>query len=187
MHEPGTAVIIAQTKKWIADVVAGCNFCPFAAREIKRGSIHYTVLQDATLKNALEAVAVAFVHLNDHPETETSFLILPGSFMALDDYLQLVELSDALIEREDYEGIYQVASFHPAYLFAGSNEEDPSNYTNRSPYPMLHFLREESISKAVDAYPDIDDVTEKNISFTQEKGLKYMQQMLAACMQNEIE
>jgi uncharacterized protein len=187
MHEPGTAAIIAQTKKWIADVVAGCNFCPFAAREIKRGSIRYEVLHQGTMKTALEGVAVAFAHLDNHPETETSFLILPGSFAILEDYLQLVDLSDGLIEKENFEGIYQVASFHPAYLFAGSNEQDPSNYTNRSPYPMLHFLREDSISKAVDSYPDIDDVPERNISFTQEKGLKYMQQLLASCMHNDGE
>jgi hypothetical protein len=90
----------------------------------------------------------------------------------------MLGLAESLLEKEDYEGIYQMASFHPEYLFAGSTNEDPSNYTNRSPYPMLHFLRESSITKAVDSYPGIDDVPQRNIAFTKEKGLLYMQQLM---------
>ena len=174
--------IIAQTKKWITDVVVGCNFCPFAAREVKRGSIAYEVLDEATMETALQAVATAFLQLDNDPAIETSLLILPNSFESFKTYLELVELADALLEKEDYEGIYQVASFHPQYLFSGSNEEDPSNYTNRSPYPMLHFLREDSLSKVIDSHPDIDDVPVQNISFSREKGIRYMQELLASCM-----
>lgn len=179
MDQQAEQLIIAQTKKWITDVVVGCNFCPFAAREVKRESISYEVLQEADMETTLQAVAIAFSFLNEHPETETSLLILPGSFENFEDYLQLVELAEALLVREEYEGIYQIASFHPAYLFAGSNENDPANYTNRSPYPMLHFLREESVSQAVDSHSDIDQVPEQNIAYTEEKGLSYMQQLLS--------
>ncbi|MBC7866754.1 MAG: DUF1415 domain-containing protein, partial [Gloeobacteraceae cyanobacterium ES-bin-316] len=114
---------------------------------------------------------------------ETSLLILPDSFQGFEDYLQLVALAESLLEKEEYDGIYQLASFHPKYLFAGSNEMDPSNYTNRSPYPMLHFLREDSVSIAVDNHTDIDAVPEQNIAFTQEQGLGYMQGLLAGSMQ----
>ncbi len=182
MEQQAEQLIIDQTKKWIADVVVGCNFCPFAAREVKRDSISYEVLQQADMETTLQAVASTFSYLDEHPEIETSLLILPGSFESFDAYLQLVELAESLLEQEEYEGIYQVASFHPAYLFAGSNEHDPANYTNRSPYPMLHFLREESVSQAVDSHPDIDQVPEQNIAFTEDKGLSYMQQLLAACL-----
>ena len=182
MEAPDDQLIIAQTRKWITEVVIACNFCPFAAREVKRDSIVYEVLQDASMETSLQAVANMFLHLDEHPETETALLILPGSYEQFDEYLQLVDMAEALLQQEDYEGVYQVASFHPHYLFAGSKEKDPANYTNRSPYPMLHFLREESVSKAIDSHPDIDEVPIQNIAYTDAKGLAHMQQLLAACL-----
>ena len=119
--------------------------------------------------------------LDEEPSIETTLLILPSGFEDFNHYLDLVEIADALIADNDYEGVYQVASFHPGYLFAGSSENDPSNYTNRSPYPMLHFLREASLTQAIDSHPDIDAVPEKNIAFANDKGLSFMQQLLAAC------
>lgn len=179
MNRPDTELIIAQTKKWITDVVVGCNFCPFAAKELKRNTVHYKVLANATPVTALEAVLALLRHLDDSDNVETSFLILPDSFPLFDAYLDLVDLAEKLLAKENYEGIYQVASFHPQYIFAGSMDNDPSNYTNRSPYAMLHFLREDGVSKAVDSYPAINKVPERNIAFTREKGLRYMQQLLA--------
>jgi uncharacterized protein len=182
MQQLESDIVIAQTKKWIVDVVVGCNFCPFAAKEVKRGSIHYEVLQDAAPKNVLETTIKMFQQLDADDTIETSLLILPNVFEIFTSYLDMVEKAETLLEKEGYEGIYQIASFHPQYLFAGSTNIDPSNYTNRSPYPMLHFLREESVSRAVDIHPNIDDVPEQNIAFTQEKGLHYMQELLAACL-----
>lgn len=174
-------IIIEQTKKWITDVVVGCNFCPFAGRELIKGSIHYEVLENAGTQKVLEAVVSAMLKLDNEPSIETTLLILQNSFESFEDYLDLVEDAEALLEKEGYEGVYQLASFHPNYLFAGSTETDASNYTNRSPFPMLHFLREDSVSKAVDSYPGIDEVPGRNINFAREKGLLYMQQLLAAC------
>ena len=174
--------IISHTKKWITDVVVACNFCPFAAREVKRGSIHYEVLHNAGADNCMEAALKIMQLMDEDKDVETALLILPNDFESFEDYLDLVETAEALLEENDYEGIYQVASFHPQYMFAGAGADDPSNYTNRSPYPMLHFLREESVSKAVDGHPGIDDVPFKNIEFAKEKGLTYMQQLLAQCM-----
>lgn len=178
MNYPATEIVIGQTKKWITDVVVGCNFCPFAAKEVKRDTIHYQVLQDANTKTALEAVMKLIYQLDGNDNIETSLLILPDSFLSFDEYLRLLELVEKLLKKENYEGVYQVASFHPHYLFAGSTEADPSNYTNRSPYPMLHFLREASVSKAIDNYPDIDEVPKHNIAFAKAKGLLYMQRLL---------
>jgi hypothetical protein len=158
--------------------VVGCNFCPFAAKEVKKGSIQYTVLDGASMKTTLEAVIKVMMQLDSDDTIETTLLIFPGSFVLFNDYLNMLDLAESLLEKEKYGGIYQIASFHPAYLFAGSNNEDPSNYTNRSPYPMLHFLRESSITKAVDSYPGIDEVPQRNIAFTKEKGLLYMQQLM---------
>lgn len=180
MDYPGNDIIIGQTKKWIAEIVVECNFCPFAAKELRLGSIHYEVLSGATTVMALETVMTLFRQLDLADDIETSLLILPGSFRVFDEYLQLLSQAERLLVKEKYEGIYQIASFHPEYLFAGSIEDDPSNYTNRSPYPMLHFLREDSVSKAIDSYPNIEEVPKHNIAFTKEKGLLYMQQLLAA-------
>lgn len=177
--------IIAQTKKWITDVVVGCNFCPFAAREIKRGSIHYEVIATADRKAVLEALSGIFTTMDNTPGVETSLLILPIGFSSFTVYLQMIDLAEALLAEENYEGIYQIASFHPAYLFAGAANTDPSNYTNRSPYPMIHLLREASVSKAVDSYPDVNDIPQKNIAFATAKGLAAMQLLRETSMKVE--
>jgi hypothetical protein len=182
MAIPDNAVIIAQTKKWIIDVVVGCGFCPFASTEIKRASISYEIVQNATMASALKAMISVLHQLDTNENIETSLLILPENFDSFDEYLGLIELADSLLAKENYEGVYQIASFHPRYLFAGSSEDDAANYTNRSPYPMLHFLREASVTNAVDNYPDIDEVPRRNIRFTNEKGLTYMQELLNGCM-----
>lgn len=179
---PDHTEVIAQTKKWITDVVVGCNFCPFAAREVKRGSIHYVVLEDANTDTCMEASLAVMKLMDEEKEVETALIILPGGHENFEQYLDLVETAEVLLEENDYEGIYQVASFHPQYLFGGATPDDPANYTNRSPYPMLHFLREESVSRAVDGHPDIEGVPYTNIQFAKEKGLRYMQELLASCM-----
>jgi uncharacterized protein len=94
----------------------------------------------------------------------------------------LVELAEDLNAEEDYEGIYQIASFHPEYCFAGAETEDAANYTNRSVYPMLHILREDSITKALEFFQDAAGIPDRNIAFAHEKGVKYMAALRAACM-----
>jgi hypothetical protein len=174
-------LIINQTKKWIADVVVGCNFCPFAQREVKRESIFFEVLAGSE-EDVLNELTAAFLKMDAQPTIETMFLLLPQDFTSFDDYLNLVAEADLLVEESGYEGVYQVASFHPDYLFEGSSSKDAANYTNRSPYPMLHILREESVSRAVDSYPDTESIPENNIEFARKKGLAYMQSLRAACM-----
>lgn len=178
MNQIDDEIIIQKTKNWITDVVIACNFCPFAAREIHRGSVHFEVQKNATIQTALNTLNTLLLQLNSTKEIETTLLIFSNSFLDFNEYLNLVDYSERFLKKNNYEGIYQVASFHPDYLFAGSNSNDPSNYTNRSPYPMLHILREESLTKAIDSYPDIENVPERNIAFTKEKGLFYMQELL---------
>lgn len=174
--------IISQTKKWIVDVVVGCNFCPFALREVKKETIYFEVV-DGNKEAVLQALSAALAKMNVQVEMETTFLILPQHFARFSDYLKLVQKAEILIKKSGYEGIYQVASFHPDYLFLGSRMNDAANYTNRSPYPMLHILREESVSRAVDSYPHAKKIPQKNIAFARQKGLAYMQCLLAACME----
>jgi hypothetical protein len=177
--------IIAQTKKWITDVVVGLNFCPFAAREVKRASITYEVIADENPKNILEKLLDALQKMDSDKKVETTLLILTNSFDSFDHYLNLVHLSEKLLKKNSYEGIYQIASFHPRYLFAGSKENDAANYTNRSPYPMLHILREESVSLAIETHPNTNKIPEKNIAFAREKGEAFMKALRDACIKNE--
>jgi len=174
--------IIAHTKKWINDVVVGCNFCPFAAREIKRNSIDYEVLTSAGIKDCLETLLKSFYKLDQEAEIETLFVITPDSFDSFASYLELVELSEKLLEREGYEGIYQIASFHPLYLFEGADLNDPANYTNRSPYPMLHILREESVTRATEMYPGTEKIPQKNIEYARAKGLAHLKFLKDRCI-----
>ncbi|MCP9752940.1 DUF1415 domain-containing protein [Ferruginibacter sp. HRS2-29] len=178
--------IIAQTRQWIVDVVIGCNFCPFAGREIKRDTIHYEVEEAAGKKEVLEALAKLFELMKNDPGIETSLLILPKAAASFTVYLQLLDLAEALLEDEGYDGVYQIASFHPAYLFAGAGNDDPANYTNRSPYPMFHLLREARVTKAIESYPNVEDIPQRNIGFATQKGLAQMQQLRQSAINNAV-
>ncbi|MCC6280937.1 MAG: DUF1415 domain-containing protein [Saprospiraceae bacterium] len=178
-----SSTIIAQTTQWINSVVIGCNFCPFAARAMLRKSIRYVVLPEATMESALEAFAGELRHLDRMEEVETTLVIFPGHFADFEDYLDLVEMAEDLSAEQGYDGVYQVASFHPEYCFAGTKDDDPTNYTNRSPYPMLHLLREASITKVLEHYADPEGIPERNMAFAREKGLQHMQLLRAACLE----
>jgi uncharacterized protein len=174
--------IITQTTNWIKSVVVGCNFCPFAAKALIQKSIRYVVLTDTSVEECLQRFVEELEFLDKNDEIETTFIIFENDFSDFEDYLELVDLAEELAFEQDYEGIYQVASFHPDYCFEDAHEEDPANFTNRSVYPMLHILREESVSKALDHFPDAEDIPQRNIDFAREKGWKYMQMLRAACL-----
>jgi len=169
--------VIDRTKKWIIDVVIGCNFCPFAANVVKQQTIFYKVEENKELEVCLASFVLEMERLDNDLTIETSFLIFPNAFQQFDDYLDLVSLAEELLKRNGYEGVYQVASFHPLYLFANSGENDPANYTNRSIYPMLQLLREKSIDKALANYKDPESIPARNINFAKEKGLAYMKML----------
>lgn len=175
-------LVISQTKKWITDVVIGCNFCPFAAKEVKYDAIHYQV--DATGDEAicLQALLDECIRLDEDASIKTTLLILPVGYDEFETYLDLVESAENLLEKHDYEGVYQVASFHPSYLFAGASEDDAANYTNRSVYPMLHLLREDDLEDVIERYPGVGKIPEDNIHFAREKGLQYMKLLRASCL-----
>ena len=169
--------VIDRTKKWIVDVVIGCNLCPFAANVVKQQSVFYRVEISTDLNDCLNSFDFEMKRLDNDESIETSFLIFPNAFEKFDDYLYLVSLAEQLLKRKGKEGIYQLASFHPLYLFASSDENDAANYTNRSIYPMLHLLREESIDEALENYKSPENIPERNINFTRGKGLAYMKML----------
>jgi uncharacterized protein len=173
--------IIEQTEKWIRSVVIGCNFCPFASRALQQQGIRYRVARDSSLLKSKALLLEEAALLDGEPGIETTLIIFPDRFLAFRSYLDLLRQSEQVLARKGYDGIYQVASFHPDYCFAGADPEDAANYTNRSVYPMLHLLREQSITRALKFFPDPESIPERNIAFSREKGLAYMQMLLAAC------
>jgi len=177
-----TELIISQTKKWISNVVIGCNFCTFAAREVKQNTVHYEVEFSEKPGDCLRSFLRECRRLDETTAIETSFLVMPAASPLFDDYLNLVLLAENSVKKNGYEGIYQVASFHPLYRFAGTTDDDAANYTNRSVYPMLHLLREESIELALKKYAEPGKIPEHNIQFAREKGLAYMQMLRDACL-----
>ena len=141
---------IAETRRWLERAVIGLNLCPFAKAVHAKGQVRY-VLSAATTPDALLEQLAA--ELLVHPDVLGDFL----------DYNDFLEQADALVVELGLEGVLQVASFHPQYQFAGSEPDDIANYTNRSPHPTLHLLREDSVERAVAAYPDPDAIIDRNI------------------------
>ncbi len=172
---------IEHTKKWINQVVIGCNFCPFAAAALKLQQVHYKVQQSSTAAVCLQTFLEEAMRLDADETTETSFIILPNAVNTFAAYLTLLSVAEKLLKQNGYDGVYQVASFHPLYCFKGSNNSDAANYTNRSIYPMLHLLREASIDKALKFYKSPKNIPVTNINFARQKGLAYMQLLRNAC------
>ena len=174
--------IIDQTKTWIHKVVIGCNFCPFAAKALKQQHVHYQVEDSTNTTLCLDAFLKEIVRLDKEPHIETSFLIFSNAFQQFDDYLDMVSIAESLLKEKGYEGVYQVASFHPMYRFGNSAKNDAADYTNRSIYPMLHFLRESSIDKALAHYENPESIPERNVDFARKKGLTFMKLLRDSCI-----
>lgn len=174
--------IIAQTKSWIKNVVVGCNFCPFAAKELKQDTIHYEVITATGIKAAGLAFLAECQRLNNDESIATTMIIFPEAFPVFLDYLHMVDAVEKILQQKGYRGIYQVASFHPLYQFAGTEPEDAANYTNRSIYPMLHILREAQIETALLNFPDPQSIPERNVNFAREKGRVYMKMLRDSCL-----
>ena len=164
---------IDQTQQWIEAVVVGLNFCPFAKRELRKNAVRFVLNESGDMQEALEQFVAECEFLDVHPETETTLLILPNGFEEFLYYLDLTEMAEDLLAKQGYEGVYQVASFHPEYCFADTNADDAANYTNRSPYPMLHLLREASLDTAIDNFPDIDSIPDTNLQKARSLGIAY--------------
>lgn len=162
--------VIKATQYWLEKTVIGFNFCPFAKKEFVKNTIGYQVSTAIKVEDALYELLDECKKLDENGEIETSLLIFESGFNKFDDYLDLLDLANQLLEREGYEGTYQLASFHPNYYFDGVDEDDASNYTNRSPYPILHLLREASLEKALSNIDDPESIPERNIELAQEKG-----------------
>jgi hypothetical protein len=171
----------AITQAWLKSVIIEYSICPFAKRELERGSIYFSVNHDTVIEQCLLHLMDECDRLDTEPGIETTLLIYTGAFAKFDDYLDFIEIAESLLTEQGYEGTYQLASFHPDYCFQGSDPDDAANFTNRSPYPMLHLLRESSIEQAVANHPDPENIPQHNIELARKLGLAKMQTLLAAC------
>lgn len=173
---------ITSTQRWVKDVIVKYNICPFAKRELDRGSIRYCVDSSTEIEDVLERLTEECLFLNENADTETTLLILGEACSDFEQFLDLVYLSNHLLQISQYEGIYQLAHFHPDYCFEGDLQDAASNYTNRSPYPTLHIIRETSMEKAIAAHPDVDGIPDRNIHFMNKKGGTFFADLLASCL-----
>lgn len=184
-----TDTYIAQTRCWLENVVLKHNLCPFAHKPFKGGQIRFVVTDSARPEFLLEDLQRELEHLRATPleAVETTLLIHPGTLEDFLDYNDFLDVVDALLVEEGYEGEFQVASFHPDYQFADTRPKDAENYTNRSPWPMLHLIREDSLEQAVASYPDVDAIPERNIQTMNALGTTHHRQVLETCLQTGID
>jgi uncharacterized protein len=156
---------VAATRAWIEKAVIGLNLCPFAKAVYAREQIRYVLSEARSIDALLEDLdrELLFLAEADPEKVDTTLLIHPhvlGDFLDFNDFL---EQADAVVEEHGLDGVIQVASFHPRYQFEGTSPDDVTNFTNRSPFPTLHLLREESVDRAVEAFPETDTIYQRNI------------------------
>jgi len=157
--------IIAATQRWVERAVIGLNLCPFAKAVQVKGQVRY-VVSHATDPDALLhdlARALHALHAADPAQVDTTLLIHPHVLRDFLDFNDFLDAADAAVAELGYDGELQVASLHPDYQFAGTAADDIGNFTNRSPYPTLHLLREDSVERAVAAFPDPEAIGERNV------------------------
>jgi uncharacterized protein len=162
---PSSSQVLAETIAWVDQVVVGLNLCPFAKAVQVKNQVRYVVSEATDEEALLEQLREEMDRLvaTAASDVDTTLLIHPGVLTDFIDFNDFLGLAEDALEDLGHEGVLQVASFHPEYQFEGTDPDDVSNATNRSPYPTLHLLREESVDKAVAAFPDAEAIFEKNI------------------------
>ncbi len=153
-------------RSWLEMVVIGLNLCPFASKPFRDGRVRVLVSEAKTGIELLTDLQLELARLADTPVTtlETTLIAIPQMLADFADYNDFLDDVDALLDEYEWSGEYQVASFHPDYQFAGTLPTEAGNYTNRSPVPILHLLREDSVEAAVDSHPDPDGIPDANVA-----------------------
>ena len=164
--------IISATRRWLEKSVIGLGLCPFAKSVYAAGRVRLFVSEQQTPESLLQDLEreLMVLYRQDPQVCETTLLIHPWALREFADYNDFLSICDAALVQLDLEGELQIASFHPQYQFAGTQPDDIENYTNRSPYPMLHLLREDSIEQAIDGVTDTDAISANNIRIMRDLG-----------------
>jgi hypothetical protein len=170
--QPGEEEAIAATRRWLEKAVIGLNLCPFAKAVYARRQVRFVYSDATTPEQLIEQLGEELLLLRDTPadQVDTTLLVHPHVLQDFLDYNDFLEQVDTLVEVLELDGELQVASFHPDYQFADSRPDDIENYSNRAPYPTLHLLREDSVSRAVEVYPEADSIVERNYATLRQLG-----------------
>lgn len=180
MISPGQDAAVEDTRRWLERFVIGLGLCPFAAAPYRLDRITYAVCEETTI----EQIYTAFLRtleallLADPQEQETALFILNRSLSNFDDYLDALAVLEQAVEEAGLQGVVQLASFHPEYCFEEAGSDDPANYSNRSPYPMIHLIREEGLAAALESYPDPESIPRRNIRCLRELGIAGIRELL---------
>ena len=169
--------IITPVKQWLEQSVIGFNLCPFAKHAFINDRIHFFVSTATTEQALIFDLRNELQRLEQNEDIETTLLIHPQILTDFYDYNDFLDSADGLLIDMDLEGVYQIASFHPNYQFAHTKSDNAENYTNRSPYPLLHLIREDSLEKAVANYPNPELIPERNINLMKEMGHDNLQSL----------
>ncbi len=166
------ATVVQDTQRWLERAVIGLNLCPFAKSVHVKGQVHYVVslANDAASLREELAQELAALHAADPQVRDTTLLMAPCCLQDFLDFNDFLDEADAVLSELGLEGALQIASFHPLFQFAGTRVDEISNYTNRAPYPTLHLLREASIDRAVEAFPEAETIYEKNMQTLEQLG-----------------
>jgi hypothetical protein len=180
-EHPQAESISAQVDLWLRQVVIGLNLCPFAAAPTRRGAVRIAVTAANTLEALKDALLDEIILLDETPDKalETTLLVIPNMLLSFEEYNQYLDTAEDLLIQYDRDGIYQIASFHPDYCFAGAAPDDSENLTNRSPYPILHLIREELMTRVLKHYPDPESIPERNIRCMNALGPEQKRQLFA--------
>ena len=183
MTHSNDAAVIAQTRAWVDRAVIGLNLCPFAKAPQAKGLVRYVVSHATDPAALLADLITELERLAESPaeKLETTLLIHPQVLTDFADYNDFIEVAEDTVAELNLEGVLQVASFHPDYQFADTEADDLSNATNRSPFPTLHLIREESIDRAVEAFPEAELIYETNIATLERLGAEGWAELRRAC------
>ena len=171
-HVPDAAQAVEDVRRWLERAVIGLNLCPFAKSVLVKGQVHFGVTGASGAAGVLDDFASELEALLALPaqERDTTLLVIPGGLADFLDFHDLAGRAERLVRKRGLEGVVQVASFHPRFVFAGTEEDDITNFTNRAPWPTLHLLREESMDRAVAAFPDASAIYEANMDTLRRLG-----------------
>lgn len=177
--------VVSAVERWLDTVVIELNLCPFAKREYESGRVRFSQASATTEEVLLEELVVELSLLQRRPEIQTTLLIVPHMLDNFVQFNQFVGFAVSVIQAMNFEGVYQLASFHPEYQFAETSTDDVTNFTNRSPYPIVHLLREANLERAIAQHPNTQLIPEQNIRLMRELGTTHMQALLANCSLND--
>ena len=170
---PDHSRVLAQTRRWLERAVIGLNLCPFAKSVYAKEQVHYAVYSGVDEAEFLALLRVQLAELDaaEPQHRDTTLLIAPLLYAEFLDFNAMLPRAQRVLRKSGLEGVFQIAHFHPGYVFADAAADDMAHFTNRAPFAMLHLLREDAVSRAVAAYPQAADIYDRNITTLRTLGL----------------